>query len=205
MLTTDKAISTPEYWNSLYRGERNNATVDSSNGVRPKQSFDRFDAVVKHAEGPKVLGVASGHAHIEKRIKALHKDWEVYASDQCKEAEIVSKYHPYLIQNAYNLSMHTKAIEDNYKNVDTIVETKWDIIICTQALEYMEDLDRAMTEFKRVAKKFICTIPLGEMKSWSQLRIFNEDDFCNWLSNYGDIEVRENYGELLLVKIKFND
>jgi len=46
---------------------------------------------------------------------------------------------------------------------------------------------------------------LNEMKRWSQLYIFNEKDFTEWISKYGKIVVTSNYGELLLVKIRFEN
>jgi ubiquinone/menaquinone biosynthesis C-methylase UbiE len=146
MLTTDKTITTKEYWDGLYKGERNDTPVDSSNGIRPKASFDRFDIVVKHVEGPNVLGVGSGHAHIEKRIKALHPDWIVIASDQSEEARKASGYKSYFLVDAYSINVKDKS---------------YNTLIATQCLEYMEHQDKALTEFKRVAKKFICTIPLN--------------------------------------------
>src|ERR1044072_3125911 len=122
MLTKDKTITTRQYWNKIYSGNNNNAPVDASNTKRVS-TFDRFDIVVKHAQGPNVLGVGSGHAHIEKRIKALHKDWNVVASDQSEEAEKVANYEPYIITSAYNLPFLDKS---------------FDTVIATQMLEYLE-------------------------------------------------------------------
>lgn len=192
MLTDNKEISTAEYWDSLYRGERNDKPVDSSNGVRPPKSFDRFDIVVKliTENDKKIIGVGSGHARIEARIKAKYPNAFVLATDQSEEAIKAANYQPYLIASAYHLP---------FSNKNT------DVLICTQALEYMEFQDKALIEFKRVSKKFICTIPLNEMSKWSQLFIYNEESFCKWLSTYGTIEIKENYGELLLVKLKFNE
>lgn len=189
MLTTDKTITTPAFWDSVYNGERNGAKVDASDTKRTS-TFDRFQIVVNHAEGNKILGVGSGHAHTEKRIKAKFPDALVIASDQSHEARHVANYSPYIICDAYDIPFLDKEL---------------DLVIATQCLEYMEFQDKFLKEAQRVSKKFICTIPLGSMKSWSQLFIYNEDDFCKWLENYGVIEVKENYGEILLVKINFNE
>lgn len=190
MLTNDKAICSKEYWDGIYTNKRDNATVDSSNGIRPKQTFDRFDIVVKHVDGTKVLDIGSGHGHICKRIKALNKNWIVIASDQSQEARKVAKYEPYIIADAYKLPFTGRF---------------FDTVICTQALEYLENQDAFLKEVSRIGKKFICTIPLGLMPKWSQLFEYNETDFCAWISRYGAIEVKENYGEILLVKLKFYD
>lgn len=188
MLTNDKRITEASYWDELYSGNRKDAKVDSSNTVRPPQTFDRFDIVVKHAEGPNILGVGSGHATIEKRIKALHKDWNVIAGDQSHGARNVSNYSPYIICSAYEIPF-----QDKY----------FDTVIATQMMEYLEDQNRFLTEAQRVGKKFICTIPLGSMQKWSQLYIYDEQSFYGWIKEYGTIEIAENYTEILLVKIKF--
>src|SRR6478735_12344715 len=157
MLTNDKSITTPEYWDKVYTGQNENAKVDASNTKRPANAFDRFGWVAGYAEGPHVLGVASGHAHIEKKIKATHPEWVVVASDQTKTARDVANYYPYWIMNAYNIQGFTGF------RVDTI--------ICCQAMEYMDDQDRFLKEAQRVARKLLITVPIGEMAKWSQLRI----------------------------------
>jgi ubiquinone/menaquinone biosynthesis C-methylase UbiE len=187
MLTTDKIITTSDYWDKIYSGNNNNAKVDASNTKRVS-TFDRFNIVVAHAEGPSILGVGSGHAHIEKRIKALHKDWHVVASDQSEEAMKVANYEPYIITSAYHLPC---------------AEKEFDTIIATQMLEYLEFPDKFLTEAKRAAKNFLCTVPKGEMKSWSQLRIYDSNNLIEFLSQYGNIETFEVHESLLLAKIKF--
>lgn len=187
MLTKDKVITTPQYWNKIYSGNNNDAKVDASNTKRTS-TFDRFDIVVKHAEGPNILGIGSGHARIEARIKALHKDWNVIASDQCEAARKVANYNPYLIIDAYKIGFGEK---------------EFDTVIATQMMEYLEFPDKFLNECKRVSKKFLCTVPLGEMEKWSQLVIYNEDLLIDFLKQYGEIEVFEVYESLMLAKIKF--
>lgn len=190
MLTNDKSITTAEYWAKVYTGNNENAKVDASNTIRPKNPFDRFGWVAQYAEGPKVLGVASGHAHVEKRIKALHPDWDVCASDQTWEAREVANYLPYYHFNAYNLPYSGRL---------------FDTVICCQALEYMDHQDSFLKEAQRVGRKLLITVPLGEMAKWSQLRIYTEENVRELLQPYGVIEVFERHDDLLLVKLKFND
>ena len=80
MKTDNKEICTPEYWNKIYTGKNDNAAQDASNTKRPPNPFDRFSWVAKHAEGTAVLGIASGHAHIEKRIRAANPSWNIIAA-----------------------------------------------------------------------------------------------------------------------------
>lgn len=190
MLTNDKAITTPEYWNKIYTGNNDNAKVDASNTKRPANSFDRFSWVAKHAEGPRVLGIASGHAHIEKRIKAAHPDWLVVASDQAEDAQKVANYAPYLWMDAYNIESDAKA---------------WDTVICTQAMEYMEDQEQFLKEAQRVASWLIITVPIGDMAKWSQLRIYSEESVYALLEPYGTIVLTDRANDLFLVKLKLND
>lgn len=190
MLTTDKKITTPDYWNKVYAGANNNAKVDASNTKRPANAFDRFSWVAQYAEGPHVLGVASGHAHIEKRIKAAHPTWEVIASDQSDAAMLVANYKPYKIFSAYDIPYPSD---------------EFNTIIITQALEYMDDQEKFLYEAKRVAKKILMTVPLGEMEKWSQLRVYTIDNVKDLLKPFGVIEVLEQEGDLLLLKLKFND
>jgi ubiquinone/menaquinone biosynthesis C-methylase UbiE len=164
--------------------------VDASNTKRPPNAFDRFSWVAQYAEGPQVLGVASGHAHIEKRIKAAHPDWTVIASDQSDAAMLVANYKPYKIFSAYDIPYPSD---------------EFDTIIITQALEYMEDQEYFLYEAERVAKKILMTVPLGEMAKWSQLRIYTEENVKELLAPFGVIEIFERVDDLLLVKLKFND
>lgn len=189
MLTDDKTITTPEYWDSLYQGKRNNAKVDSSNGVR-KSTFDRFTIVADLVEGPHVMEAAAGHARISAIVKAKHPDWSVVAVDQSRQAREVSTFRPYFIQTVYDLDVKDKLL---------------DTLICTQALEYFEDLNRALSEFKRVSKRGIFTFPRGEMSSWSQLYIFSPASVMDLLAPYGHIEFFQSYDHLILAKIKFNE
>lgn len=191
MITEDKSITTPEYWDKVYSGKNDNASVDASNTVRPPNPFDRFGWVAKHAEGPNVLDVGSGHAHICKRIKAANPEWAVYASDQAESAKKVARYHPYFIVSAYELH---KIWDDKIFNT----------IICTQAMEYMQDQHQFIMEAQRMGEKLLITVPIGIMQKWSQLREYSEENVRKLLNQYGEIEVFERHDDLLMVKLKFN-
>lgn len=187
MLTDDKTISTAEYWDSLYTGKRNNAKIDSSNGVRTTV-FDRFTIVADLVEGPNVLEVAAGHARIASLVKTRHPNWKVTACDQSIEAQKVSGFKPYFICSVYDIGVPDKLI---------------DTLICTQALEYFEDVNRALTEFKRVANRAVLTFPKGEMGSWSQLYIFTPESVKQLLAPYGTVEVFVVFDHLILAKLVF--
>lgn len=188
MLTDDQKICGADYWDRVYAGQ-SKGSVDNSNTVRPPNPFDRFSWVAAYAEGPMVLGIASGHAHIEKRIIAAHPDWSVAASDQSHEAKKAARYEPYFNIDAYKIPASEKEI---------------DTLIISQALEYIADQERFLTEAKRVARKLIITVPIGEMAKWSQLRIYTEENVKALLEPYGEIEVFERHDDLLLVKLKFH-
>lgn len=195
MLTNDKNITTPEYWNKIYEGKNDNAKVDASNTTRPANPFDRFTWVAQLAEGPNVLEVAAGHAHISKRIKQAHPDWAVYASDQAESAKKVARYLPYYIFSAYEIPYPDKFFTT---------------IIATQCLEYMDDLTKFFNEAKRVAEYLIFTVPLGEMSKWSQLRIFTFKTLSRLFTEEKAFAgaVLETWvaegGEIFMGKIKFN-
>ena len=196
MLTNDKTITTAAYWDRIYSGQNMNTKVDSSNTVRPEKPFDRFqivvDKVLSTDAQPKnpirVLDIGSGHAHICKRISAKFRPSLVIASDQTEEAKKVAGYEPYFVFSGYNIPYPDKS---------------FDLVICTQAMEYMDDPDRFLNEVKRVSRKFLCTVPKGEMGSWSQLRIYTEANFTEFLSQFGTIESFEKHPGLMLGKIKF--
>lgn len=192
MITEDKTITQPDYWNRIYEGKNDNAKVDASNTVRPPNPFDRFGWVAQHAEGPNVLDVGSGHAHICKRIKAANPEWAVYASDQAESAKAVAKYKPYFTVSAYELD-HVWG--------DKMFST----VICTQALEYIEDQHKFFRIAQRIGERLLITVPIGEMAKWSQLREYTEESVRAMLQPYGTIEVFERHDDLLLVKLKFND
>lgn len=194
MLTNDKNITTPEYWNNIYEGKNDNAKVDASNTTRPANPFDRFTWVAQLAEGPNVLEVAAGHAHISKRIKQANPSWAVYASDQAESAKKVARYLPYYIFSAYEIPYPDKFFTT---------------VIATQCLEYMDDLDRFFKEAQRVAEYLIFTVPIGEMSKWSQLYVFTEEIMQEIILQHSDIFADilhwEKHDDLLLVKIKLEN
>lgn len=192
MLTQDKEITTPDYWDRVYNGANNNAKVDASNTVRPPNPFNRFEWVAKYAEGPHVLGVGSGHAHVEKAIKNANPEWKVYASDQCEGAKKAARYQPYFIVSAYDIG---KVWDDKTFNT----------VIITQALEYIEHQEKFFREAKRVGDKLLMSVPIGEMAKWSQLRIYTEQNVRQLLEPFGVIENFERHEDLLLVKLCFHD
>jgi ubiquinone/menaquinone biosynthesis C-methylase UbiE len=188
MLTDDKTITTPSYWDRIYSGKNDNAKVDASNTKRPANVFDRFAIVLPHVIGPKVLDVGSGHARICQRLKQQHPEWDITASDQAEAAMNVTPYRPYIICSAYNLPFDDKTINT---------------VIASQMIEYLEDIDKFLLEAKRIANCFVCTVPIGIMKSWSQLYNFDKISFIELLSKYGEVLVQEDYGEILLCQTKF--
>lgn len=189
MLTSDKEITKPEYWNKIFSGKNNNAPVDASNTVRTK-TFDRFQWVVDIVDKGSVIGIASGHAHIEKRLAHKWPEEFIMATDQAAEAKAISGYKLYMLISGYDLRFHNKS---------------FNTAIITQALEYFEHQDKVLEECKRVANKFICTVPIGEMQKWSQLFIYTEESFRTFIEKYGTVEHWERHDDLLLVKIKFHD
>lgn len=191
MLTDDKIITTPAYWDKIYQGRNDNAKVDASNTQRPANPFDRFGWVAQHAEGPNVLEVAAGHAHICKRIRAAHPDWFILASDQAPAARVVSNFTPYEIFSAYDIPYRDK---------------QFTTLIACQCLEYIDDLPRFFKEAQRVAKHLLFTVPIGDMAKWSQLRIFTEENVINLVAPFEIFglvvsTVFERHEDLLLVKI----
>ncbi len=192
MLTDDKSICSPEYWETIYNGKRNNAKTDASNFKRPIDAFDRFKWLAEQVEGPKVLDLASGHATTMKRLKAMHPDWNIICSDQTEAAKKAAKWEgTYRIMDAYNVN---RVYGDKTFNSITV----------SQALEYFEFPDRFMKEVRKTADYFICTVPDGIMVKWSQLREWNEESLKEWLSIYGEIVHFDKVPGLMLAKIKFN-
>ena len=198
MITDNQDITRPDYWNKIYLGQNDNAKVDASNTKRPPGTFDRFNWVAGYVEGPLVLGVASGHAHIEKRVKALHKDWIVVASDQATAAIGVARYAPYWTLDAYKLPLWVpEGADDRYAG------EKWNTVVIAQALEYLAD-DRAfVAHAKTVTRCLVACLPLGEMEKWSQLRIYTEAGACDLFEEFGHIQTTERKGDLFLVKTRF--
>lgn len=192
MLTGDKTISTPDYWRGIYEGDRKNAKTDSSNFKRPANAFDRFQWLADQVEGPNVLDIASGHAVTMKRLKAMHPDWMIICSDQTEAARKAANWEGvYHIFSAYEIPMFANRINT---------------VCISQALEYLEFPDKFMERVKWLgAEYFVCTIPINEMKKWSQLHIFTEDNFRPFIENYGNVLHWDRQGDLLLVKIKMHE
>lgn len=191
MLTDDKTITTPEYWRTIYEGERNNTKTDASNFKRPANAFDRFKWLADQVEGPTVLDIGSGHATTMKRLRAMHPDWEIHCSDQTPAAKKAANWSPdyrYHIFSAYELPFPSGVFKS---------------VTASQCIEYMEFPDKFLEEAKRIAGYFICTIPDGSMDKWSQLKIWDELTLKALLSVYGDIVHFDKVPGLMLAKIKF--
>lgn len=192
MLTDDKTISTPEYWAKIYNGERNNEKVDSSNFKRPANSFDRFQWLADQVEGPEVLDIASGHAVTMKRLKAMHPEWNIICSDQTPEARKAANWEGvYHIFSAYEIPMFANRINT---------------VCISQALEYLEFPDKFMERVKwLMAEYVVMTVPDGEMRHWSQLKVWDEVTLKAWLSVYGEIVHFDKVPGLMLAKIKMHE
>ncbi len=188
MITKDLTIGTPQYWDDFYSGKRNDAKVDNSDRKRPAAIFDRLGEVIKHIEGKKILDVAAGNAQLCKRIMANCDRREVVASDHSLVACKASGYTPYIVCDACSTPFENKY---------------FDLVICCQAMEYMPDNEAFLEEARRIGKKFLCTVPLGEMSSWSQLRIYDRDNFHFFLSRYGEITFFQVFDHMMLAKVTF--
>ncbi len=199
MLSENKEISTPEYWRQIYEGERKNAKTDSSNFKRPANAFDRFQWLADQVEGTRVLDIASGHATTMKRVKSMHPEWKIICSDQTPAARQASGLSNdyYKILDAYEVWHFQRMGNDGWIK-------QFDSVCVSQALEYFEYPDRFMKAAQTIGKYFVCTIPIGNMEKWSQLRIYTVDGFKEWISQYGEIIYSDQQGDLLLVKLKFN-
>lgn len=189
MLTNDKKVCGPEYWNDFYSG-KNNTGQDNSNTIRPPSTFDRFELVLKHIEGDVILDIGSGHARICKMIKARWSGKIVIASDQSPKARDAANFEPFVITSGYHIPFPNKFFST---------------LICTQTLTLMDDPDKFLEEAKRVGKKIIITIANGEDRLWSQVHAYNETTLSELLSRYGKVELMELHFGLLLAKLKFDD
>jgi len=193
MLTDDKKITTPEYWAAVYEGN-SHGKVDNSHTKRDPNAFDRFSWLADQVEGPWVLDIASGHAKTCKILKKRHPDWYIMASDQTEAAKKVADFAPYFMVDAYQVEEFANKWKASVKNFDTVT--------VSQAMEYFEDIPRFMKQIWRIARYFVCTVPIGEMKLWSQLHIFEEETFLQEMAEYGDIVHFDRVGDLLLLKLK---
>lgn len=191
MLTDDKTISTPDYWRGIYEGDRKDKPVDSSNFKRPANYFDRFQWLADQVEGPQVLDVASGHAVTMKRLKAMHPDWNIICSDQTEAAKKAANWEgSYHIFSAYDIPMFAVPINT---------------VCMSQALEYLEFPDKFMERVKWLKAEYVVmTVPDGEMKQWSQLKVWDEVTLKAWLSVYGEIVHFDKVPGLMLVKVKMH-
>lgn len=203
MLTENQDITTPEYWNKIYLGQNDNARVDASNTKRPAATFDRFNWVAMYAEGPNVLGVASGHAHIEKRIKAAHKSWHVVASDQAEAAVDVARFEPYWIIDVMRRDLPFVCDYDHTSEEWHLTGDKWNTVIIAQALEYLADDRFFVFKCSLVSRCLIACLPLGNMEKWSQLRIYTEESARALFAEFGTIDAMDRKGDLLLIKTRF--
>lgn len=197
MLTTDKQIATPEYWDSVFKEENKTSVVDNLTVKRVPQ-LDRLGEVIKLITDDEinVLDIASAHATLCKRLAALHPKRYIVASDHSPEAEKLAKYHPYRVFSAYDIPYQLTGENKDQK--------PFDLVICTQAMEYMEDNDKFLTEAKRVGKALIVSVPKGEMANWSQLRIYTEENVRELLSKYGKVqEPMWVYKHMILAKVIF--
>jgi ubiquinone/menaquinone biosynthesis C-methylase UbiE/peptidoglycan/xylan/chitin deacetylase (PgdA/CDA1 family) len=166
-------ISDPRYWNSVYSGK-----VRAEPGTRPLSVskpavYDRYVPVLELVEGQRIADVGAGDAGLCKRIRAEKRIVPI-AVDFSAEAAVRSGYRPYEAASAYALPFADNSL---------------DLVICCQALEYMDAPEKFLSEARRVADKIIITTPRGCHPVCSQLREYSADGLRPWLENFGTVEV----------------
>lgn len=175
-------ISKSEYWNDIYSGK-----VKAEPGGNEHY---RYGMAMKYLEGESIVDIGAGYCGLCKIIKDAYPEKYVLALDMSESAMKSSNYQPYKVSSIYSMPFPTKS---------------FDMALCMQVLEYVEDNDAAIKEVQRIAKRGIFTVTNGKHKTCSQLREYNLESFVSMLSAYGEIEHSEYVHAMLFVKIKFNE
>ena len=191
MKTDNKDISTPEYWDDVFLQKNTDSKVDNLN-TKIVQTIDRIADTMELITDNEIdiLDIASAHATLCKRLKVKFPNKNITACDHSKEAKVIANFLPYIVCDAYSIPFPDKS---------------FDLIICTQAMEYMTDNNRFLIEAKRLGRKMIISVPNGEMQNWSQLRIYDENNFKELIEKFGAIEYIKVYNTMILAKIIFHE
>lgn len=135
--------------------------------------------IMKHIDfGNSILDVGAGSGMITRRIKETRPNIHISACDFSKPAlDWLRKKIP--LNEVFFCDL-VKGIPKDDKS--------YDIIVCSEVIEHMEEPEKAIAELVRVArKKVIITVPYGEQsnKSVEHLWAFDLDDIFNLLKGYG--------------------
>lgn len=106
--------------------------------------FKKFTLLIKDLDIESVLDVGCGEGVTLSKLKkeGIGKSWEGVDSEE-EAIKIGKKMHP-------NLSLNKGNVYDlEYKN------SSFDLVICTEVLEHLEDPGKGFEELLRVSKKYV--------------------------------------------------
>lgn len=177
-------ISEANYWDQIYSGQLNKEPGGQC-------SFDRYKPIMDNIGGSRtIIDVGAGYGNLVKRIMKEHQTCEVWGCDFSVEASKRSGLKNYVVCPANNIPFPNKF---------------FDLSICSQTLEYINDNKAVIKELKRISNRAILTVTAGKHQTCSQLREYDLKGFVDMCFEFGKVEIGIQISSMIFVRIKFND
>jgi ubiquinone/menaquinone biosynthesis C-methylase UbiE len=132
------------------------------NSKNPVQRFfiqrflEKISHLVSKVDGINLLDVGSGEGHVLGKVLEKQK-FQTTALDPNENALIVLKK-----------KLPEVETKNGYIEKLPFTEDSFDVIMCCEVLEHLEDPERALSELKRVGRKhFILSVPNEPWFSWA--------------------------------------
>ena len=102
-------------------------------------------------ENPRILEIGCGEGYLLKEIRETFNEAEIFACDLSSEKiEEATEKHGYLRVNFFKADAH---------NVSRIIDSKFDLLICCEVLEHLENPDQAISDFLNLSDRLVLSVP----------------------------------------------
>lgn len=167
-------LNTPSYWDKTCQEEYEQGEF--------REYHYKFDLILKYVKGTKIADIGCGVGAFCRRANSSFDGVaEITGVDfSPREIEICREFGgaEYLVGSIYDIPLPSKT---------------FDTVVCSEVLEHLTNVDKAVSELKRIAKDdgvIIITIPLNEEINYEEaekghtehIRSFNEDSFKKYFS-----------------------
>jgi len=186
----EKNPNSEEYWNE---------TIIKTGWLEKNYNHPCQDLaweIIRHIEyGNSVLDVGAGSGMITRRIKELRPNLHISACDFSRPA--VDWLKSKIPLNEVFWCDITNGIEKPNKS--------YDIVVCTEVLEHLDNPQKAINELMRITrKKVIVSVPFGETqskKSAEHIWSFSLDDIFDLFKGYGMVYLTVAAGNSNIVAV----
>jgi len=173
-----KNINTKKYWDGFYKNSKDDIDLER---------FESLAHVVK--DGDKILDVGGGSGelleYIGNRFKVKRTLCDISQKGIDKALKL-GRTEKGLVGDIYKLPFKSKS---------------FDVVLCAETLEHLENPEAAVKELMRVAKRYVSiSVPFGSaIQDEAHLFEYMPEDMVNMLQPYGYLRIYQTSGGMIMV------